>query len=263
MTAAQQIEELDIGIDRARLHIEASPRWIRAFVNGVPVANSRRVLLVFEPRRLPLYYFPIEDVRADLLKPSDYSRSAGEQSGTSRWNLELDGRVIENIGWSYRDPDAAHAPLKDHIAFYWGKLDAWFEEDEEVFVHPRDPYKRIDAIASSRDVRVVIDGVEVAHTQRPTLLFETGLPTRYYLPRADVRLDLLESTDSQTQCPYKGKAVYWSVRAGETVHKDVVWSYPFPIAECPKIEKLMAFYNEKVDLYVDGQLQERPKTPWS
>ena len=260
---AHALEELDIGVDRGRLHIERSPRWVRTFVDGQPIADSKQVLLVFEPRRLPVYYFPIADVRMDVLKPSDYSQSAGDASRMTRWNLELAGHRIDNIGWSYREPDAEHALLKDHVAFYWGKLDAWFEEDEEVWVHPRDPYKRVDAIASSRDVRVLVDGVEVAHTRRPTLLFETGLPTRYYLPRTDVQLELLEPTDTTTQCPYKGRAQYWAIRIGDTLHKDLVWSYPFPIAECPKIEKLMAFYNEKVDIYIDGQLQERPKTMWS
>jgi uncharacterized protein (DUF427 family) len=142
-------------------------------------------------------------------------------------------------------------------------MDAWFEEDEEVYVHPRDPHKRVDAIPSSRNVRIEVDGVEIANTNRPTLLFETGLPTRYYISRADVRLDLLEPTETMTQCPYKGRAQYWSIKTGEKVHKDFVWSYPFPIPECPKIEKLMAFFNERVDIYVDGELQERPKTQWS
>jgi uncharacterized protein (DUF427 family) len=261
----QQLEERDIGdyLDTSKVRIERSPRWVRAFVGGQPIADSKNVLLVFEPRRLPVYYFPVSDVRMDWLKPSEYSQAAGEHAGTTRWNVDALGRTIENVGWSYREPDAAHALLKDHIAFYWGRLDAWFEEDEEVYVHPRDPHKRVDAIASSRSVRVVVDGVEVASTSRPTLLFETGLPTRYYIPRADVRLDLLVPTDTTTQCPYKGRAQYWSVKAGSDVHKDLVWSYPFPIPECPKIEKLMAFYNEKVDIFVDGALQERPKTQWS
>jgi uncharacterized protein (DUF427 family) len=260
----QQLEELDIGeVEANRVRIEPTPRWVRAFVGGQKIADSKHVLLVFEPRRLPVYYFPSSDVRMDLLEPSDYSRSAGDQAQMTRWNLKLDDRTIDNVGWSYAQPDAAHAQLREHVAFYWSKLDAWFEEDEEVYVHPRDPHKRVDAIPSSREVRVVVDGVEIANTRRPTLLFETGLPTRYYIPRTDVRLDLLESTETTTQCPYKGRAVYWSVKTGDKVHKDLVWSYPFPIPECPKIEKLMAFYNEKVDIFVDGEPQERPKTHWS
>jgi uncharacterized protein (DUF427 family) len=262
---ANALEDRDITTvgNRERVRVERSPRWVRAFFGGQAIADSKRVLLAFEPRRLPVYYFPREDVRMDLLQPSDYSAASGERSPMVRWSLELDGRRVDNVGWSYREPDAEHARLAEHVAFYWGKLDAWFEEDEEVYVHPRDPYHRVDVAESSRHVQVVVAGETVADTRRPRLLFETNLPTRYYIPRTDVRLDLLEPTETTTQCPYKGRAVYWSVRAGGEVHKDLVWSYPFPIPECPKIERLMAFYNEKVDIVVDGQLQERPKTQWS
>src|SRR5262249_15190659 len=162
-----------------------------------------------------------------------YSAGAGDSSEMVRWTLEAAGRTVDNVGWSYRAPDAEHAVLKDHIAFYWNKLDNWFEEDDEVFVHARDPYKRVDVLRSSRNVLVVVEGQVVAETDRPSLLFETGLPTRYYIPKMDVRIDLLTPTDTSTQCPYKGKAVYWSVRVGEKALKDLVWSYPFPIPECP------------------------------
>jgi uncharacterized protein (DUF427 family) len=112
-------------------------------------------------------------------------------------------------------------------------------------------------------VRVAAAGQTVAETRRPRLLFETGLPTRYYIPKADVRMDLLTPTDSETQCPYKGKARYWSVGSGDKVEKDIAWSYPYPIPECPKIENLVAFYNERADIWVDGELQTKPETPWS
>ena len=264
----QQLEEMELVGHGQELkdvvRIEPTERWVRALVGGRPVADSKRVLLVFEPRRLPVYYFPIADVRMDLLRPSDFTATnTGARSDRTRWTLESDGRTITNIAWSFAEPDQAHAPLKDYIAFYWDKLDAWFEEDQEVFVHPRDPHKRVDAMPSSRHVRIVVDGETIAETRRPHLLFETGLPTRYYIPETDVRLELLEKSDATTQCPYKGRAVYWSVRAGGTVHKDLVWSYQFPIPECPKIAQLMAFYNEKLDIYVDGELQARPKTNWS
>jgi uncharacterized protein (DUF427 family) len=264
----QQLEEQEMilpGQDQPEgVRVESSARWVRAFFGGRPIADSKRVLLVFEPRRLPVYYFPMADVRMDVLRPTDYSASsAGAGSDKTRWTLESDGRTVTNVAWSYREPGSALAPLKDHIAFYWDKLDAWFEEDQEVYVHPRDPYKRVDVMASSRHVKVVLDGEVIAETHRPHLLFETGLPTRYYIPAMDVRLDLLDKTDSSTQCPYKGRAVYWSIRAGGTVHKDLVWSYPFPIPECSKIAQLMAFFNEKLDIYVDDELQPRPKTNWS
>jgi uncharacterized protein (DUF427 family) len=264
----QQLEEREIiglrDASQEMVRIEPSPRWVRAYFGGQPIADSKRVLLVFEPRRLPVYYFPVADVRTDLLRPSDYSATeAGAASERKRWTLESDGRTVPNIGWSFADPDGARTPLKDHIAFYWDKLEAWYEEDEQVFVHPRDPYKRVDVMPSSRHVKVVLDGETVAETHRPTLLFETSLPTRYYMPQMDVRLDLLEKSDTSTQCPYKGRAVYWSIRAAGTVHQDLVWSYPFPIPECPKIAQLMAFFNEKLDIYVDGELQARPRTNWS
>ena len=142
-------------------------------------------------------------------------------------------------------------------------MDAWYEEDDEVYVHPRDPYKRIDVLHSSRHVRVVIAGETVAETRRPCLLFETGLPTRYYVPREDVRMDLLEPTELTTRCPYKGMASYWSVRVGDYVAENGVWSYSDPIPECAKIKDRLCFYNERVDLYVDGELQSRPQTMWS
>jgi uncharacterized protein (DUF427 family) len=210
-----------------------------------------------------VYYFPARDVRVELLKPTRNETDSGGAGEVARWNLEAGDRVAENAAWSYRDPSGERAPLKDHFAFYWNALDSWYEEDDEVFVHPRDPYHRVDVLNSSRHVSVVVEGEVVAETDKPRLLFETGLPTRYYIPKLDVRMDLLEPTDSLTKCPYKGEAHYWSVRAGGKVVKDLVWSYPAPIPECPKIENLLSFYNEKADIYVDGELQPRPKTPWS
>jgi uncharacterized protein (DUF427 family) len=252
--------------------IEPSPRWVRAFFDGVPIADSKRVLMAFEPRHFADYWFPLSDVRADLLErtatdtgpaPSRLGRSLSPGPPLDRYTLRVGGRVAENAAWSYAAPDAAHAALQGHIAFAWKAMDAWYEEDQEVFVHARDPYHRVDAVPSSRHVRVEVEGRMVADTMRPVLLFETGLPTRYYVPKLDVRMDLLEPTDTHSRCPYKGVASYWSLRLGDRVFADLAWSYPLPIPECPKIENLVAFYNEKVDLYVDGDLQERPRTPWS
>jgi uncharacterized protein (DUF427 family) len=161
------------------------------------------------------------------------------------------------------DPASDLAALQNYVSFAWDKMDAWYEEEEEVFVHARDPHKRVDVLPSSRHVRVVIAGETVAETQQPHLLFETSLPTRYYIPREDVRMDLLEPASLKTRCPYKGIASYWSAKIGDHVVKNVVWSYPEPIPECPKIKGLLCFFNERVDLYVDGELQPRPQTPWS
>jgi uncharacterized protein (DUF427 family) len=135
-------------------------------------------------------------------------------------------------------------------------MDAWFEEDEEVFTHARDPYTRVDILASSRHVRVEVGGLTIAETTQPTLLFETGLPTRYYVPKPHVRMDLLTPTETATHCPYKGQAAYWSVRIGDELVPDIAWSYPTPLPESQKIAGLVCFYPDKVDLYVDGIKQD-------
>lgn len=241
--------------------IEPTPRWVRAFFGGVAVADSKRALLVFEPKRLPVYWFPLADVRTDLLEL--VVSTTHSPAAPTRWSLRVGDRVAEKAAWSYPEPGPERGALRDHVAFFWNQMDAWFEEDDEVFVHARDPYKRVDVARSSRHVRVEVDGQVVADTRRPSLLFETALPTRYYIPKLDVRMDLLEPTSTLTRCPYKGVAVYWSLRVGDKVVPDVVWSYPEPIPECPKIENLLCFFNEKVDIWVDGERQERPLTPWS
>jgi uncharacterized protein (DUF427 family) len=165
--------------------------------------------------------------------------------------------------WGYPTPISGMEELAGYVAFYWDRVDAWFEEDDEVFKHARDPYKRIDVLQSSRHVEVFIDGAKVADSTRPRILFETGLPTRYYLPKLDVRVDLLRPSASTSVCPYKGTAHYWSVQLPDRLVDDIVWYYPAPIPEIPKIEGHLCFYNEKVDLVVDGVPQERPVSPWS
>ena len=143
-------------------------------------------------------------------------------------------------------------------------MDAWYEEDEEVFVHVRDPYERIDVIDSSRPVAVVLGGETVAETRRARFLFETGLPTRYYIPRKDVRTELLEASTKQTRCPYRGIASYHNVRVGDSLYEDIVWTYPDPIPECPKIKDYLCFFTEKVDaILVEGEPVPNVKTPWS
>lgn len=253
------------GADHPRLGrdvwVEPVQRRVRAFCGGVAVVDSNEPLLAFEPKRLATYWFPLRDVRMDLLEPAgDAEHSALRMA---RWTLRAGDRVVENAAWTYPDANGERAALRDHIAFHWGQMDAWYEEDDEVFVHPRDPYHRVDVLHSSRHVRIEVDGQVLAETTRPRLLFETGLPVRYYIPKLDVRMDLFEPTQTTTRCPYKGVAHYWSVRVGDTVLKDFVWSYPAPIPECPKIENLVAFFNEKVDIYVDGELQPKPVTQWS
>jgi uncharacterized protein (DUF427 family) len=235
------------------LRIEPSQRWVRAQVGGEFVVNSKRPLLVWEHEKYPTYFFPMEDVHMDWLE------EAGQTSGRAFWDLTVNGQRVERAAYHYPD----QPELEGSITLAWHKAEHWYEEEEEVFVHARDPHKRVDVMPSSRHVRVEIDGVTVAESKQPYLLFETNLPTRYYFPAADVNAAYLTLSESQTQCPYKGTASYWDVSVGDKAYKDLVWSYPDPIPECPKIKRLLCFYNEKVDLYVDGELKERPETYWS
>jgi uncharacterized protein (DUF427 family) len=242
----------------------ASPKWVRVYFSGEFIADSRNAILVRQRGRTPVYYFPREDVRMEFLKESGHARQLSGFGEASYYTVKIADRVAEHAAWSITDPESQAEALEGTISFKWRQMDAWFEEDEEIYVHARDPYTRIDVLQSSRRVRVELAGETVAETERPVLLFETGLPTRYYIPKVDVRMDLLEPSKTHTECPYKGVASYYSVKAGERVYQDIAWFYPFPYPEVGKIQNLIAFYNEKVDaLYVDGEKQEKPKSPWS
>lgn len=143
-------------------------------------------------------------------------------------------------------------------------MDAWYEEEQRVYAHARDPYKRVDILPNSRHVSIELGGVIIANTQRPLLLLETGLPIRYYIPEEDIRMEFLEPTETTTHCPYKGMATYWSARIGEQVYKDIVWSYHEPLPESTPIAHYLSFYNERIDaIYVDDELMSVPKTIWS
>jgi uncharacterized protein (DUF427 family) len=245
------------------LYFEDSPRRVRVMFGGETIADSKRAKLLHETGHLPVYYFPEEDIRMDLLERSDHTTYCPFKGDASYWSVRVGNRVSENAVWSYPEPIDSAPPLAGYLAFYWNKMDAWYEEDEEVFVHPRDPYHRVDILDSSRHVKVRVNGEVVAETDRPKLLFETGLPTRYYIPREDVKMEMLVASDRITGCPYKGIASYWSVEAGGERVEDLIWSYQDPIPEAAKIKGLLAFFNEKVDLEVDGEEQERPQTRWS
>jgi uncharacterized protein (DUF427 family) len=245
------------------LFFEDSPRRVRVVFGGETVADSRRVKLMHEKGHLPVYYFPEEDVRMDLLEDTDHTTHCPFKGDASYWSVRVGEEVAENAVWSYHEPIESAPPIAGYLAFYWRKMDHWYEEDEEVFVHPRDPYHRVDVLESSRHVRVSVNGEVVAETERPAILFETGLPPRYYIPPEDVREDVLVPSEKNTQCPYKGTASYHSVEAGGETVENVVWHYPEPIAAAAKIRDNLSFFNEKVDLEVDGEPQERPKTQWS
>jgi uncharacterized protein (DUF427 family) len=214
--------------------MEPCPRRIRAVRGGATVIDSTGACYVWEIPHYPAYYLPAGDVDPSLLDlPTTQSFETGPFAGLV------------------------------HVA--WDSVDAWYEEDEEVFGgHPRSPYARVDAIRSSRHVRVEIDGVVLAETTAPVLLFETGLPTRHYIQRTDVDFATLERTGTQTYCPYKGTTSdYWSARIGGALHEDIAWSYAYPSPQVLQIAGLVAFYDEKVDTFYDGVPVARPRTKFS
>jgi uncharacterized protein (DUF427 family) len=242
-------------------HVEPVPRRIRAVLGSQVVIDTTAALYVWEWPAFPQYYIPMADVDANALVDEDHDEHL--RRGTAR-------RYGVRSGDDHR-PGVAHHYLKSPVAgvagtvrFDWAAFDAWFEEDEEVFVHPRNPYSRVDALRSTRGVTVSLEGVELARSSSPVMVFETGLPTRYYLNRTEVHFEHLESSDTVTSCPYKGRTTgYWSVRLGDRIVPDLAWAYDFPTLALQPIAGLIAFYNEKVDISIDGEEVERPSTHFS
>lgn len=246
--------------DRPRVRVEANPRWIRAVVDGSTVIDSRRSMFVWEIPYYPAWYFPVDDIAGSLVATSGIVRSPSRGEGT-RYDLVVGDRTIMDAAW--RHLDSPVEALRDLVRFEWESMDSWFEENTEVFVHPRSPEVRVDALPSSRHVRVFIDGEVVADSVRSTVLYETGLPPRYYLPKPDVRMDLLATTNTSSACPYKGWASYWTATVGGTSYDDIAWGYRTPLPESEAVAGLICFYNEKVDLEIDGELIERITTKFS
>jgi uncharacterized protein (DUF427 family) len=242
---------------RGRVRTEKGVKRVRAYLAGELVVDTRSPLLVWEKPYYPTYYVPAADVRAELVATgeTEHSPSRGD---AARFDVKVSRATAG--GAALRYDDSPIEALRGHVRLQWDAMSQWFEEDEPVFVHPRDPYKRVDILGSSRHIRVEVDGVTVADSDQPRILFETGLPPRYYLPMTDVRLDLLQASDTQSHCPYKGTASYYSVEIDGTVTPDVVWYYSTPTPESQKVAGLICFYDEKVDVFLDGERQERPKT---
>jgi uncharacterized protein (DUF427 family) len=250
-----------MGETRGRVRVEEGPKRVRTYLGGELIADTRHPKLVWEVPYYPAYYFPEADVRMDVLIPNGHTRHSPSRGDAVNFTVKAGDRQVEDAAWHY--PDSPVEELRGLIRFDWDAMDGWFEEDEQVYVHPHDPYKRIDILHSSRHVEVEVNGVKVAETRSPTLLFETGLPPRYYIPKVDVRMDLLTPTETTTGCAYKGFANYWSVQAGGDTLDDLAWWYRTPLPEAVKIAGLVAFFNEKVDLIVDGERLARPKTHFS
>jgi uncharacterized protein (DUF427 family) len=245
------------------LYFEDSPRRVRVELAGVTVADSRRMKLLHETGNIVVYYFPKDDISSEHLVASDLTSECPFKGTASYWSLRVGDQLAENVVWGYDQPIEGAPNLAGYRALYWHKMGAWFEEDEQVFGHARDPYHRIDVVPSSRRVKIRVAGEVVAETTRPQILFESSLPTRYYIPEEDCRTDLFEKSDKKSVCPYKGNATYLSVRAGGELHADVIWTYREPLLAVSKIEGHLCFFDEKVSVELDGEVQEPPKTKWS
>jgi uncharacterized protein (DUF427 family) len=239
-----------------RGRVEPAPRRVRGYSDGRLVFDTTGARYVWEVPYYPQYYVPLNDVDTTLLIDENHSQRL--QFGTAR-SFSIAGVAAQKPPVRVFDADG-DGPVAGLARFEWASLE-WFEEDERIVGHPRNPYSRVDALRSHRHVTVEVDGVVLADTHTPVLLFETGLPTRYYVDRTDVFFEHLTPTDTETLCPYKGTTTgYWSVRAGDVVHQDLAWTYDYPLPAVAPIAGLVAFFNEKVDVTVDGVRLARPDT---
>jgi uncharacterized protein (DUF427 family) len=243
------------------LYLEPTPKRIRVEVGGVTIVDSRGAMMLHESGQQPIYYFPRQDVRADVLEDSDRHTHCPKKGDASYYTIRAGGEEVKDGAWYYPDPLPGAPPIKDLIALYFNRMGRWLEEGEEIGVHPRDPYHRIDVLATDRHIRISLDGSLLAETERALALFESNLPTRWYLPIDDVKASV-EPSGTVTHCPYKGTAGYYSIKGVEG-GTDLVWYYEQPLDEVGRIKGLVCFFNEKVDLELDGELQQRPESPWS
>ncbi len=210
--------------------------------------------MVCETGHIALYYIPRDDADMDLMTRTDRRTRCPFKGHASYYTLAADGRAEENAVWSYETPYDEFAALAGWLGFAWDRMDRWYEEDEEVFVHARDPFVRVDILESGRPVEVIVGGETVARTARARFLFETGLPPRYYIPREDVKAAALLPSDRVTGCPYKGRARHHHLRAGGATVENAVWFYPEPLDEARRIAGYLCFYPGKVDaILVDGK----------
>lgn len=264
------------------LRYEPIEKRIRAKVAGVTVVDTTRAMLVWEPKRVvPTYGIPIADIAAEVVAGEHDAAGDATSAGALPMGAppELAGRRVydPSVPFAVRATDgepmtiripaadreaaafrAADEALADYLIVDFDGFDEWYEEDERNVGHPRDPFHRIDIVHSSRHVRVELDGAVLAESSKPYLLFEPPIPPRYYLPHEDVRLDLLQPSDSKSFCAYKGEASYFAFDGD-----DIAWTYPQPLREAAEVTDRVAFFNEHVDLVVDGERLERPVTPWS
>jgi uncharacterized protein (DUF427 family) len=229
-----------------RLLMHEFPRRVRARFGGQTVLDTVRATLVHETGLLPQVYVPLDDIRPDLLRPTEHHTYCPFKGTASYWSVAAGGQVAQNAIWAYPEPNAEASWLTGYAGLYWDRMDEWYDEDERVEGRLRDPYHRVDVRRSSRPVRVLLGDLVLAQTREPLLLSETGLPNRFYIPSADVRQDLLEESDTHTVCPYKGTASYWTVSAGGGKLADAVWSYPQAEGDAAAVSGYQCFGHDEL-----------------
>ncbi|MBA3338819.1 MAG: DUF427 domain-containing protein [Geodermatophilaceae bacterium] len=232
------------------LYLHDVEKRIRGVLDGETVVDTRRGKLLHESGVLPQWYLPLDDIRADLLVESSTTTHCPFKGDASYYSLQVGDRLVEDAIWTYRTPLPESAWLEGLTGFYFDRLDTWFEEDDEVFAHPRDPFHRVDTHHTSRHVVVRAGGETVADTTRAIALFETGLGVRYYLPEADVRSELLGPSDTTTQCAYKGAAGYRNLTVGAQTITDAAWFYADPFGEATEIAGYLSFAGTGLDVEV-------------
>lgn len=235
-----------------KLFFDDFPRRVHAVFAGKTAFDTRRGKLLHETGLLPQLYVPRDDVRFDMLEQTTHTTYCPFKGDALYWSLAAAGRTAANAAWAYPDPVPTASWLRDYVAFYWDPMDAWFDEDEKVQGHLRDPYHRVDVREATRHVKVMADGRVIAETGHPRVLSETGLPNRFYIPPRDVRRELLELSDTHTICPYKGTASYWTARVGDRVVADAGWFYPEPLTDAANIRDYVSFLADGVTVEVDG-----------
>lgn len=251
-SAAPETVNYSIDAPPHRLLFDPFPRRVRAVFAGRAVLDTTRGMLLHESNLLPQLYVPREDVDTALLEVSDHTTHCPFKGDAAYWSLVAGDRTAEDAVWAYPEPFDAASWLRGYVAPYWSSMDAWFDEDDEVHGHLRDPYHRVDARPSSRHVAVVAGDEVIAETRRPVVLSETGLPNRYYIPVEDVRSGMLELSATHTVCPYKGTASYRSLRAPAGLIQDAAFFYPEPNDGVRAIAGLLCFLADGVETRVDG-----------
>ena len=262
------------------LRHEPIDKRIRGLLGDATVVDSTRALLVWEPRRVvPTYAFPEADIDAEIVAAPPAAGVDTDVGVLEMGAPRLAGRMVfdPSVPFHVRATEGAPVTIRaaggreaaafrpadevlaGHVIVDFDAFDAWYEEDERNVGHPRDPFHRIDIVHSTRAVRVEHDGELLAESSNPYMLFEPPLPVRYYLNPEDVRTDLLSPSATRTFCAYKGEASYLATASGE----DVAWTYPEPLREAAEVRDRIAFFNERVEIVVDGAPLERPETPWS